>query len=109
MPDSVIITPAQLCTVEVVPTVTTNVEVIDGDVFNIELKQEPPVIVDFGLTNIGLRGPQGIPGPVGPAGPSTIGGYPVVTDDIQDYDVLQFKSAAWRNNPQEALTDGGNF
>jgi hypothetical protein len=27
----------------------------------------------------------------------------------QENDMLQLKSWAWKNTPQEALTDGGNF
>lgn len=60
----------------------------------------------LGLTNIGIQGPIG---PVGPAGPNEIGGYPVLMDSIQENDMIQMKSWAWRNTPQEALTDGGNF
>lgn len=65
--------------------------------------------VELGLTNIGLRGPQGIQGPQGDPGPNEIGGFPVLLADAQEKDILQLKTAAWRNTPQEALTDGGNF
>lgn len=60
----------------------------------------------LGLTNIGIRGPIG---PVGPAGPNEIGGFPVMLSSAQENDMLQLKSWAWKNTPQEALTDGGNF
>ena len=60
----------------------------------------------LGLTNIGIRGPIG---PVGPAGPNEIGGFPVMLESAQENDMLQLKSWAWKNTPQEALTDGGNF
>ena len=62
--------------------------------------------IELSLTNIGIRGPIG---PVGPPGPNEIGGLPVMTDGLQENDMLQIKSWAWRNVPQEALTDGGNF
>lgn len=75
----------------------------------VEVKPNDQASVDLGLTNIGLRGPQGIQGPQGEPGPNEIGGHPVIVTDAQSLDILQFKTAAWRNLPQETLTDGGNF
>lgn len=75
----------------------------------VEVKPNEQPVVEFGLTNIGLRGPQGIQGPQGEPGPNEIGGHPVIVTDAQSLDILQFKTAAWRNLPQETLTDGGNF
>ncbi len=89
MTDAVIITSAPLCSVEIQPP-------------------DQPAI-EVGLTTIGLQGPQGIQGPVGPAGPNEIGGIPVELTNPQENDTLLLKTAAWRNTPQEALTDGGNF
>ena len=43
------------------------------------------------------------------AGDNTIGDFPVILTSAQENDTLQFKSWAWKNIPQEALTDGGNF
>lgn len=57
----------------------------------------------------GPQGPQGIQGPVGPAGPNEIGGVPIVLSNPKDGDTLQLQSYAWKNTPQETLTDGGNF
>lgn len=57
----------------------------------------------------GDKGDTGPAGPVGPAGPNEIGGYPVMLTDAAENDMLQLKSWAWKNTPQEALTDGGNF
>ena len=75
----------------------------------VEVQPNEQPVVELGLTNIGLRGPQGIQGPQGVPGPNEIGGFPVVLDSAQEKDILQLKTAAWRNTPQEALTDGGNF
>lgn len=72
----------------------------------VEVTAPNQAAVELSLTNIGIRGPIG---PVGPAGPNEIGGLPVMLTDAQENDMLQVKSWAWRNVPQEALTDGGNF
>jgi len=75
----------------------------------VEVSPNDQSAIELGLTNIGLRGPQGIQGIQGVPGPNEIGGYPVMLADAQEKDILQLKTAAWRNTPQEALTDGGNF
>lgn len=75
----------------------------------VEVKPNEQASVEFGLTNIGLRGPQGIQGPQGIPGPNEIGGFPVALTNAQEKDLLQLKSWSWQNTPQEALTDGGNF
>ena len=53
------------------------------------------IIVDFGV----------------PPGPNEIGGYPIVINqDIDDNDLVQFKSGGyWTNSAQTNITDGGNF
>ena len=73
---------------------------------SVEIKPIDQTSIELGLTNIGIRGPIG---PVGPAGPNEIGGFPVMVQDAAENDMLQLKSWAWKNTPQEALTDGGNF
>lgn len=73
---------------------------------SVEIKPIDQASIELGLTNIGIRGPIG---PVGPAGPNEIGGFPVMLQDAAENDMLQLKSWAWKNTPQEALTDGGNF
>ena len=40
---------------------------------------------------------------------TSIGDFPVILTSAQENDVLQLKSWAWKNTPQEVLTDGGNF
>jgi hypothetical protein len=57
----------------------------------------------------GPTGPQGDKGDKGDEGPNDIGGFPILITNIQEKDILQFNSEAWRNKPQESLTDGGNF
>lgn len=109
MTNEVVITEALQCSVEVVPTVTSNVVLNPQGEFAVQVVTQNPVVVQFGLTNIGLRGPQGEVGPVGPSGPNTIGGYPIDINNAQENDLLQLKAWSWKNAPQEALTDGGNF
>lgn len=69
---------------------------------------ETPTIQNV-YDSVGLQGPQGIQGPVGPAGPNEIGGFPISLSNPKDGDTIQLQSWSWKNTPQEALTDGGNF
>ena len=50
-------------------------------------------------------------GMTGPAGPNSIGGYPISVSSPQNYDALMFSSGlgAWTNVPQTEIADGGNF
>jgi len=50
-------------------------------------------------------------GMTGPAGPNSIGGYPISVISPQNYDALMFSSGlgAWTNIPQTEIADGGNF
>lgn len=73
-------------------------------------------VVDRGTTvDVVVEKPQISVTAVGPQGPKgddsngMIGGYPVNLSNPQDFDVLQFQSQSWVNNPQTNLTDGGNF
>lgn len=109
MTNEIVITPTIQCSIEVVPTVSTNVQVSPQGEFAVQIVEQTPVVVDFGLTNIGLKGDKGDTGPVGPPGPNEIGGFPVAVSGAQENDTLLLKSWEWRNTPQEALTDGGNF
>lgn len=52
---------------------------------------------------------RGVPGPAGPPGPNTIGGYPISITGAQNYDALMFVSNQWTNIPQTEISDGGNF
>lgn len=91
MSDSVIITVAPTCTVDISTGNAT---------------------VEVGMTTIGIRGPQGPQGPPGPPGPSgsnDIGGYPVVVNNLQPLDLIQFQNGLWHNVPQENIVDGGTF
>lgn len=109
MTNEVVITPALQCSVEIAPTTVDNVVVTQQGDFQIQVVPPTQVEVQFGLTNIGLKGEKGDIGPVGPAGPNTIGGFPIDVSGAQENDMLQLKSWAWKNTPQESLTDGGNF
>lgn len=51
-------------------------------------------------------------GMVGPAGPNSIGGYPIsLAGAPANYDALMYSSGlgAWTNIPQTEIADGGNF
>lgn len=51
-------------------------------------------------------------GMVGPAGPNSIGGYPIsLVGSPANYDALMYSSGlgAWTNIPQTEIADGGNF
>lgn len=109
MTDSVIITSAPTCTVEVVPTVVASVEVVQDGSFDVNVVSQQQTAIELGMANIGLRGPVGPVGPIGPDGPNEIGGFPIAVTDAKENDTLLLKSWAWTNTPQEALTDGGNF
>lgn len=88
---------------------TDQVIITEGQLSKVEVTPPAQPTVEFGLTTIGLRGPQGIQGPQGIPGPNEIGGFPVAVANAKEKDLLQLKSWAWQNTPQEALTDGGNF
>ena len=50
-------------------------------------------------------------GMTGPAGPNSIGGYPIDVTSPQNYDALMFNATSgyWTNVPQTEIADGGNF
>lgn len=52
---------------------------------------------------------RGVAGPPGPAGPNSIGGYPISITGAANYDALMFVSNQWVNVPQTEIADGGNF
>lgn len=76
------------------------VDVIDGN--NITVNVTP-----IATTEITLN--RGLVGPAGPAGPNTIGGYPISITDAANYDALMFLNNQWVNIPQTEIVDGGNF
>ena len=88
---------------------TNQVVITEGQLSTVQVTPPGQSTVEFGLTTIGLRGPQGIQGPQGIPGPNEIGGFPVALTAPKEKDLLQLKSWSWQNSPQEALTDGGNF
>ena len=88
---------------------TSEVIVTESKLSTVEVKPSDQTAIELGLTAIGLRGPQGIQGIQGIPGPNEIGGFPVAVSGAQENDTLLLKSCEWKNTPQEALTDGGNF
>lgn len=78
-----------------------NVNVIDGNNLTVAVT---PVAKQTIQIN------RGVQGPAGPAGPNTIGGYPIaLTGTPQNMDALMFNTGAWTNINQTEITDGGNF
>lgn len=88
---------------------TSEIVITEAKLSSVEVKPADQPVVELGLTAIGLRGPQGIQGIQGIPGPNEIGGFPVAVSGAQENDTLLLKSWEWKNTPQEALTDGGNF
>lgn len=78
-----------------------NVNVVDGNNLNVEVLPVPKQTIQIS---------RGVQGPAGPAGPNTIGGYPIsISGTPNNYDALMFNAGAWTNIPQTEITDGGNF
>lgn len=94
-----------------VPNVQINLD--DTTVVEVERIIENTVVIEQPvptIVEVVTRGPQGIPGDIGGGGNAiAILGYPVQLVDGQEDDLLSFTGSAWRNKPQEKVTDGGNF
>lgn len=88
---------------------TEQVVITSAPLCDVQVQAPNSHVVEVGMANIGLRGPQGIQGIQGVPGPNEIGGFPVAVTDAKENDTLLLKSWSWQNTPQEALTDGGNF
>lgn len=58
---------------------------------------------------IDLRIDRSVSGPPGPAGPNSIGGYPISITAAANMDALMFLDDEWVNIPQVEITDGGNY
>ncbi len=84
----------------------TSINITQANNLNVEVvpQAQQTIVIDRSVT-----GPVGPPGPPGPSGQSTIGGYPVVITDAENYDALMFVNSEWINVPQIEITDGGNF
>lgn len=74
-----------------------NVNVQDGNNINLAVTPTPQQTITINR------------GSVGPAGPNTIGGYPISITSANNYDALMFLSNQWVNIPQTEIADGGNF
>lgn len=77
-----------------------NVNVVDGN--NLTVAVTP-------VAQQTIQIDKGVAGPVGPAGPNAIGGYPINIASAQPFDVLMFGVGEWVNTPQTEIADGGNF
>lgn len=78
-----------------------NVTVQDSNNITVDVTPTPTQVITIS---------RGMVGPVGPAGESNIGGYPIsLAGSPQNYDALMFVSGAWTNVPQLEIADGGNF
>ena len=78
-----------------------NVDVINGNNLTVEVTPVPRQTIQIN---------RGVQGPVGPAGPNSIGGYPIALSGTpQNMDALMFNTGAWTNINQTEITDGGNF
>lgn len=69
---------------------------------NIDISVEPRASQTINIS-------RGLVGPAGPAGPNTIGGYPISVSSPNNYDALMFNLGSWTNIPQTEISDGGNF
>lgn len=76
------------------------VKVINNN--NIDISVEPRASQTINIS-------RGLVGPAGPAGPNTIGGYPISVSSPNNYDALMFNAGSWTNIPQTEISDGGNF
>lgn len=81
---------------------------------NIDITLTPQQPIQVQVTPVASQTIQinrGLVGPAGPPGPNEIGGYPISTSSIQNYDALMFRSTlgAWTNINQTEISDGGNF
>ncbi len=77
----------------------SSISVTVEDSNNINLQVVPQSAIELTID-------RGVPGP---AGPNTIGGYGFNITSLQPQDVLMFGGAAWINQPQTEIADGGNY
>jgi len=79
-----------------------NIDISVNPQSNIDLTVEPRATQTISIN-------RGLVGPAGPAGPNTIGGYPISVSSVSNYDALMFNLGSWTNIPQTEISDGGNF
>lgn len=93
-------------TVTTIPSATT-VNVQDANNLQVSVQKGSEVNVQVVPTaNQIVQINRGV---AGPAGPSSIGGFPINVTTPQNYDALMFVSNQWTNIPQTEIADGGNF
>lgn len=87
-----------------------SVDITNDSGVSVDIINQDAVTIELNLAMAGPIGPQGEQGPQGDPGPdNVIAGYPVVLDDLTQYDVLAFNNNSFTNRKQIELTDGGNF
>lgn len=87
-----------------------SVDITNDSGVSVDIINQDAVAIELNLAMAGPQGPQGEQGPQGDPGPdNVIAGYPVVLDDLTQYDVLAFNNNSFTNRKQIELTDGGNF
>jgi hypothetical protein len=109
MASNVVIEEVNLSAIVVASESPTAIEITPAQLTTVEITPPEQATIQLGLTAIGIRGPKGDKGDQGIPGPNEIGGFPVAVSGAQENDTLLLKSWEWKNTPQEALTDGGNF
>jgi hypothetical protein len=83
------------------------VDITNNSGVSVDIVNQDPVNIEL---NFAYRGPIGPAGPQGEPGPdNVIAGYPVVLNNLTQYDVLAFSDNSFTNRKQIELTDGGNF
>ena len=92
-----------------VKTVPSNTSVLVQDANNVQVNVTTGNKVSVAVTPTPVQIVQVQRGVVGPAGPSTIGGYPINMSNVQYRDVVMFGTGEWNNVPQTEIADGGNF
>jgi hypothetical protein len=92
--------------ITVVPS-NTSVSVIDGNNLTVEL--QPAAQVAIGVVSTPTQTINISRGVSGPAGPNSIGGYPINVNNPAYRDVVMFGVNEWVNTPQTEIADGGSF
>lgn len=84
-----------------------SVDITNDSGVSVDIINQDAVTIEVNLAMAGPQGPKGDKGD--PGSDDSIAGYPVVLDDLTQYDVLSFIDNSFTNRKQIELTDGGNF
>lgn len=86
------------------------VDITNNSGVSVDIINQDAVTIEVNLAMAGPQGPKGDKGDKGdPGTDNIIAGYPVVLNDLTQYDVLSFIDNSFTNRKQIELTDGGNF